>query len=525
VHDVRERPSFGSRLLIPGLLLVAGLAFLSVRIGRLPNIYDEGLALVCADRLLLGEVPFKDFWHTHPPGYIWLAAGLFRLVGESMMALRVLDAVIKVVLALSLWGWAVRLGLARTAVAAFVVALVWLEYFGMFGYAVVPALLCGLESLAFVVRSLDAATPRRRHVQVVAAGLVAGVGTLFRLDFGFYTALAAASTLVLAHSMTKQCPARERVRRASRDLLLFAAACAAPVLLALIVLLAQGATLSRIYDTLIVYPVVTFPEVRRTPLPAFSWRALPFHVPVWVGVSGLALGLFRLRRGARESTRSLAWCGLSLLLLAAMPQARTRADIVHQLPILLPSIALAAAWWRELFRRSALRRSAAALLLPVFALTYLRVPATSWFGPSSVLSERDHGLSRAAGVELRPDQAAAVRAVRNGTAPGEFVFVGNGRNDRTVMNDALFYFLAGRRYPTFYHNMLPGLTTREAVQREIVSDLGNHGVRYIALCTAFDGMVESNASSAVGSGQLDAYIHRAYVRSTTTGRYQVWVRK
>ena len=525
MDDVRERPPIGRRLLLPAILAAAGLAFLLTRIGHAPNIYDEGLTLAGADRILLGEVPFKDFWHTHPPGYIWLAAGLFRLVGESMMALRLLDALIKVLLALSVWGWAARLGLPRAAGAAFVVALLWLECLGIFGYAGVPALLCGLESLAFIVRSLEAANSRRAAADLLGAGLTAGVGALFRLDYALYTAVVAGSTLVLAHSMTRGRPAWTRLRGALRGLGLFAVGLGVPVLVALGVVVSQGATLSRVYDTLVLYPAVTFPEVRRLPRPAFSWDSLAFYVPAWVGVSGLARGLLLLRRGGREYSSALAWCGLSLWLVAAVPQARTRADLPHQLPIVLTSVALVAAGWHDLFRRGAWWRASALALLPVVALVYLALPARSWLRPLQVPVERDHGLSRAAGVALAPDQAAAVRAVRNSTAPGDFIFVGNGRNDRTVANDALFYFLAARRYPTFYHNMLPGLTTRDAIQREIVSDLREHGVRVVVLCTAFDGVVEPNASRAAGSGELDAFLHRAYVPAATIGRYQIRVRE
>ena len=525
MDDVREPPPIGGRMVMPLLMLLAGLAFLFTGIRQLPNIYDEGLTLVGADRILLGEVPFKDFWHTHPPGYIWLAAGLFRLTGESIIVLRALDSLLKVLLALSVWRWAARLGLGRAAGAAFVVALLWLGWFGLYGYAGVPALLCGLESLALVVRSLAASKPRHAHIQLAGAGLAAGVGTLFRLDFGFYTVAAAASTLVLAHSMPQGLPGRERLRRAFRALVLFGAGVGVPVLLALVVLFGQGAPVSRLIDTLIIYPVVTFPEVRRLPAPDLAWDTLAFYVPAWLGILGLARGILLLKRGARESAPVLGWCGLSLLLLAAMPHARTRADIVHQLPVLLPSVALAAAWCHELFRRGVWWRAFAALLVPIFALTYLALPARSWLGPVPVPSERDHGLTRAAGVDLRPDQAAAVRAVRTSTAPGDFVFVGNGRNDRTLVNDALFYFLLGRRYPTFFHNLLPGLTTRETVQREMVSGLRAHGVRYIVLCTAFDEGVEPNASGDAGSSVLDAYIHRAYVLSATIGQYQIWARR
>jgi hypothetical protein len=515
---------------IPIVLLIAGLAFLFTRIGQPPAIYDEGLTLVGADRILLGEVPFRDFWHTHPPGQIWLTAALFRFAGESMMALRVLDAVVKVLLALSVWGWAVRLGLARTAgsafaIAAFAVAALWLELLGTFGYSGFPALLCGLESLALVVRCLAAPRSGHAQLQMAGAGLAAGIGMVFRLDFGLGTVAAAASTIVLAHSMTKILPGRERWRGATRELALFAAGAGLPVLLALIGLMAQGATLPRLIDALIIYPAATFREVRRLPPPAFSWKTLAFYVPAWVGILGLVRGILLLRRGARGDVAALGWCALSVLMLAALPQARTRADLVHQLPVLLPSVALAAAWGHEQFLRQSMRIAGALFLVPVFALTYLARPAVSWLRPLPAASAHDHGVGRAAGVELLRDQAAAVRAVRDRTAPEDFVFVGNGRHDRGVANDALFYFLAGRRYPTFYHNMLPGLTTRDTVQRVIVSQLQARGVRYVVLCTAFDGAIEPNASRAAGSHELDEYLRRAYVRSTTIGHYQIWIRR
>lgn len=433
-------------------------------------------------------------------------------------------------LALSVWGWAARFGLARTAgsafaIGAFAIAALWLELFGMFGYSAFPALLCGLESLALVVRGLAPARSGRGHLQMAGAGLAAGLGVLFRLDFGLAAAAAAAATIVLAHSMASDLPGRERWRGASRGLALFAAGAGLPVCLALIVLFAQGATLSAMIDALVFYPAVTFPEVRRLPPPAFSWKTLAFYVPAWVGILGLARGLLLLRRGVRGDAAALGWCALSLLLLAALPQARTRADLVHQLPVLLPSVALAAAWGHELFLRQSLRKAGALFLVPVFALAYLALPAASWLHAPPVTSDHDHGIPRAAGVALLRDQAAAVRAVRDSTAPEDFVFVGNGRHDRGVANDALFYFLAGRRYPTSHHNLLPGLTTRETVQRTIVSELQARGVRYVALCTAFDDIVEPNASRAAGSHLLDEHLRRAYGLSTTIGHYQIWLRR
>jgi Dolichyl-phosphate-mannose-protein mannosyltransferase len=525
VGDVHNRMSGVRRAALPLFLFLAGLALLATRLGQVPSAYDEGLTLVGADRIRLGEVPFRDFWNSHPPGLIWVTAALFRLFGASVLVLRVFDSLIKALLALSVWRWASRLGAGRPAGLAFAAAVLWLGALGIFGYAGCPALLFGLESLALVARSLAWPRPRHARTQLAVAGLAAGAATLFRLDFGFYTIAAGVLTIALAHAPGREGGAGERVMRALRAVALFVGVAAAPVAAALLALLLQGAMLSRLVAALVAYPWFIFPEARRLPLPELSWRTMAFYVPLWVGAVSLMRGVLSLRSGGRDDPGALNWCGLSLLLLASTPQARTRADLVHQLPLVLPSIALAVAWCAGLFRHGPMRRTCAALLLPVFALTYLLDPSVSWRKRLPAAPAYAHGLARAAGVALPQDQAAAIRAVQVLTAPDDFVFVGNGRHDRSVGNDAIFSFLAGRRSPTYYHNMLPGLTTSADVQRTIVSELQACDVRHLVLWTPPARRAEPNASSLAGSAVLDDYIRRTYLPFSTIGQYQVWVRR
>jgi len=516
------------RTIPPGaVLLLAGVVFLLLRVGRAPTIYDEGLILAGADRILQGEVPYRDFWNTHPPAQIWLVAGLFRAFGESMMVLRVYDAAVKVCLALAVFGWAARLAPRGMAVAAFAVALAWLEYYGLFGYTAFPALLLGLMSLALVVSGLDTTRAARGRWAMFGAGLVAGAGSLFRLDFGAYTVAASATLIAVAHVIGSDAPMGGRLRRAVGSMAMFAGGAVVPTLAAVLSLLAQNVTLSRFLAIVVTYPLTTFAEVRRVPTPGFSARALAYYVPTWVGVAGLARGLLLMRRRTPGDATAFAWCGLSLLLLATLPQARTRVDLTHQAPILLPSVALAVGLWYGFWRRGTACRVAAYLLVPVLALTYLAVPIGARLRADArpVTAKAGHGLPRAAGIALEPDQVAAVRAVQGLTEPGDFVFVGAGRHDRVWGNDALFCFLAGRRYPTAYHNLLPGVATREDVQREIVSDLRRHDTRCVVRCTRFDAMAEPNASSRrSGSRILDEYLQREYTLSATMGDYEVWTR-
>jgi hypothetical protein len=506
-------------------LLLAAFAFLLVRVGRPPLVYDEGLILAGADRILLGEVPFRDFWNTHPPGQIWLVAGLFRLFGESMLVLRVYDAAVKAVLALVLFDWAARLAPRNLAVAAFVVAAIWLEYCGAFGfgYTAFPALLLGLGSINWLVTAGEATTPSRTRRLIAGAGLCTGIAALFRLDFGAYTALAAVATIVAAQARERRRAAPSRLREAAAALAVYGAGVSLPVVVALAVLVAQGVSTSTLVGVLIAYPARVFPAYRGLPLPGFSVWRLAYYVPVWVGVAGLLRGAWLVRRAGGGRSAALAWCGLSLAALVALPQARTRADMVHQAPVLLPTIALAAALWFVLWTRGGALRAGACGLVPVLALAYLAAPVYSWVRPGSPTATTSHGLNRAAGVALEPDQAAAVRAVQQRTRAADAIYVGNTRHDRLVRNDALFYFLASRRYATAYHNLLPGLATRADVQRAMIASLQTTATRCLVLCARFDDSTEPNASSLAGGSQLlDAHIRQAYVFSDRIGGYDIW---
>ena len=82
--------------------IVAQLAWMDATVGT----YDEGLVLVGADRVLRGEMPYRDFWTLYGPGSYYLLAELFRVFGEFALVERGLDVA------------------AKTAIATLVVALV-----------------------------------------------------------------------------------------------------------------------------------------------------------------------------------------------------------------------------------------------------------------------------------------------------------------------------------------------------------------------------------------------------------------
>ena len=65
------------------------------------NIYDEGIIVYGATRVMHGEIPYRDFWTQYSPGQLYALAGLFRLFGVQIAVERWWDVVIRALLALA----------------------------------------------------------------------------------------------------------------------------------------------------------------------------------------------------------------------------------------------------------------------------------------------------------------------------------------------------------------------------------------------------------------------------------------
>src|SRR3989338_9282514 len=65
--------------------------------------YDEGFILHAAQRILQGEIPYKDFDFIYTPGTIFIVAAAFKIFGESIIIGRVLIMVIGVLTALLIY--------------------------------------------------------------------------------------------------------------------------------------------------------------------------------------------------------------------------------------------------------------------------------------------------------------------------------------------------------------------------------------------------------------------------------------
>jgi len=518
---------------LPVLLFGAALLALLPGIVTPANCYDEGLTLLGADRLLRGELPYRDFWNTHTPGQIAVTALVFRLVGPSILAARAFDIAARAAWSVVVFLLADRAGPRWVALAVWAAEVVLLASLGQFGIALTQAVGLSLASLLATLWALAAsggAAARGRPLRLLLPGLLAGLGILFRHDLGTAGAIAAAATIGLGHLVfTSDVPVPARLRSALAGLAVFAAGVAAVVVPAALLFLATATPFPRLLEIFVTYPLRVYPRVRAVPvLAGTAW--LGVLVLELLPLAALAFAFSRPGRAPQRRRSALALSGTAALVLLTSPFVLVRADWLHQIALSLPALALLPVSWWLLAGVPRLPPAVARLGVVALATVLLR-PALqgsqNWSRvPSLWRAGTSHGIPRAWGVPLEADQVEAIRAVWERVPPRAPLFVGNTRHDRAYRNDAIFYFLAERACVTYYHNLLPGLVTTERVQRQMTAELVRAAPPVVVLRAGLDRSPEAN-QSRVKSGVtlLDDAIRAGYRLEQTRGHYQIWTRR
>jgi hypothetical protein len=150
---------------------------------------DEGQLTAIGHRLAAGEVLYRDIYTGIFPGIYWLAEALFRALGTDVLVLRWTQLVVNAVtaallftlvrpLAPGLTAWLVPVGYWALVVASF-------PAFTMLSYSSL-SLVSALAALVCVRRYVEGA----RVLDGVAAGVLLGVCTLFKQNFGAIALLA-----------------------------------------------------------------------------------------------------------------------------------------------------------------------------------------------------------------------------------------------------------------------------------------------------------------------------------------------
>jgi len=198
--------------------------------------YSLGYNLYGAERVLEGEVPYRDFHTLYPPATVYVNAVLFRLFGTSLYVALLGVFIFKALTALGLYLCARRLMPVNWAAAAALSTIVWLRPNGPF--KAVP-MHYGSLFLAFSLLFMLAYTKRRRVIHILGAGIMLGLVALFKHNIGAYALFGSLAVVLLepGHSRFKISLNTAR----SKDALVLLSGFALPIIPVLAYIEAQGA--------------------------------------------------------------------------------------------------------------------------------------------------------------------------------------------------------------------------------------------------------------------------------------------
>lgn len=520
------------------LLFAIAVAFQIASLSRhLTNIYDEGLILLGAQRILEGEVPYRDFWGMYGPGQFYAVAALFKLFGSTVLVEQLWDVAIRAGITAMAFLWARRLGAGVCAYVAWAVVLVLLSGFGSHGFPVMHALMFVLVSAWLVLGAIERERPARR---LFAAGACAGIAALFRHDMGFYTVAAEALFLLWWAP-----------RRIVGSLAPLALGAGLVVGAAAIFLLAQMPARD-LWFNLFVVPGTIYPRVRWLPWPPLpdpramfsgphAIRAFNDGVDAYLPLAVCAVALASVAFSRTEPLRRAGMVLLVLLTLALYLKGLVRTHNIHTIQSVIPAVVLAFVLIARVRGRIVQLALGVAVTVPLIWMPAGIVIATIRKNVATLrtvhkeiglrlgmphLCAAAPGLERARCFLPPPDDSRIALLVQSLTRPNEPVYVGPSRHDRIFLNNLLLQYLMARPAATRWHESHPGIQTTEPIQREMIAEFTARNVRVLVLSAEWEDIREPN-ESALSSGVtlLDDYIKANFEETDKFGAVSVWRRK
>ncbi len=514
------------------------------------NGLQGGVSTVGAERVLAGDLPYRDFWTMYAPGQFYLLALVYKIFGTHYLAEAVSASVICAAAA-SLCYLLVR-NLEVEKPVALVCAIIFLAAIYNTGYhknlgsypTSILFILLGLNCIARFYKD-----GRRKFL--LMAGFATGATVVFKHDIGAYTALAIVTGLVVHHFAERFAGRRATASSLLSKLGIYSAGVAI-IALPVFTFFAVKAWPEMVQD-LVVFPLTDFRYARPESYPSLSpltifdasrlktlenlCRYVIFAMPLLLIVSGfVAIGSAFRNTGADR----LALCATFLLAYffhytAAHVQINT-----HIISMTVYGSFLGAIFWefarRKYFSKAAtFSRLFALALASVWLLSLMAAPAYKIWSrrgvPTTVLS-----LPKVSGFKLPSEDARNLSElsafVNANISADQPIFAGLHRHDVVVFNDVMLYFILNRPVATRYQELHPAITDTAPIQREIIGDLERKKIPLIVIKQLFsDQILEAVKKDflknlpKIGAAELDNYIRENYFEARRFGQHQVWLRK
>jgi 4-amino-4-deoxy-L-arabinose transferase-like glycosyltransferase len=177
----RKTSGVGSELAPLLITLVAGLVCYGLFFRRGAWLSVIGYSVSPAERVLYGEVPYRDFLYNYTPGILWLNALLMKLFGTSLLTISAGLLFIKLLTLVALFYVARRLTSSWIALVPAGLSLAWIGYKYIFGvFPTQYSMLFVLLGLICMLRYDESES----RLWLLLSGILIGMVFLFKYNVG-----------------------------------------------------------------------------------------------------------------------------------------------------------------------------------------------------------------------------------------------------------------------------------------------------------------------------------------------------
>lgn len=487
--------------------------------------FDEGIVTVAAQRLIAGQVPYKDFFIAmYPPGQIYILEALSRFFSHPLIAARIYAVLISVVMTMLVF-FIVRLLTKNLAVSVFS----WLIILSSLGprlgtipSPIWPGVMLGLLSIYIFMKYLI----NERGLYIFGSGLICGLAATFRHDIGIFACLAVLLTILTRGINIKNA-------KALAFFLLGILFITIPWILYLVNLSAG----KDLYNSLIAFTFVHQKTASFTfPKPCFDLNMIfhgslafiyinQFYIPILIYAATIP---YLLRR------RLPALLVIFIFGILTFNQVRIRPDPAHLLTVIAPAIILFGYMLHDTFvvRKKGIFRYAFCIFMSILlallfiknADKYMKNTYTKVMKKEIIKTDFDKGAIYVPKDE-REGLLKTIDFIKNNTAGHDKIYIGNIVHWKDDFGGSLIlYYLADRLPSTKYYELLPGLIRSPEVQKEIAQSLESNSVKLVVLQDVDTGDLCAE-DAPPESRILDEYIRRHYRLSAKFGKYGMYKRE
>lgn len=501
------------------ILLALIVFFLFLGINLDINIYDEGIALVGAENILNGKLPYLDFWTIYSPGWFLLLSLWLTFFGKQIIWIRILTTTINALNLLIFYHIIKKETQQEFISLTLTIILTGLFSLNPFYARNVPF------AITLLLLSLYLLLTNIKH-KYIYLGLLTGILFTIRHDFAFYLSLILISFWMYKLLLDKSNFQIKEIKGFFLTFLIF---------LSFFVSVSFSLNfLEEFIQDAIVFPLSHFRETRSLPFPNpieiilnpnFSlltkanklWEAFVFYFPLIVLTTFFVFFLFK-KISIKNTDNFLILSILGTIFLSF--QALTRSDVEH----IIPAIVFSLFSFAKLVMNFLNKRK---FLIFALMLTFIIPPSFKKIINVSTIVLPGKSIELASPyakfIKIRSEFSYyndLMKHISENCKNGR-IFSGVRRHDRIYINDVIIYYLIGKEPPTKYYELHPGVATSRTVQERIISDLNKEKVDCIVL---YDTEVIEKQNYK-GSNVLDHFINENFELNKVFGKYWFLAKK